>query len=148
MYEEEGTAAEFCRRVRGALDGLEYELVVVDDGSRDGTPAALAAEAAADDRVKVIALSRGFGHQAAMTAGLEHSRGDVVVMMDGDLQDPPELVLAMLDRWREGADVVYAVREERPGETAFKRTSARWFYRLFRRMSGIELAPESGDFRL
>src|SRR3712207_2627646 len=115
MYEEEATAPEFCRRVRGALDGLEYELIVVDDGSRDGTSAALAAEAAADERVKVITLSRNFGHQAALTAGLEHARGDVVVMMDGDLQDPPELVLQMLDRWRAGIDVVYAVRELRPG---------------------------------
>jgi dolichol-phosphate mannosyltransferase len=108
----------------------------------------LAREAAEDERVKVLSLSRNFGHQAALTAGLDHARGDVVVMLDGDLQDPPELILAMLDRWREGADIVYAVREQRPGETAFKRTTARWFYRLFRRLTHVELEPESGDFRL
>jgi polyisoprenyl-phosphate glycosyltransferase len=147
MHDEEDTVAAFCDRVRGALDGLDFEVVVVDDGSRDGTPAALARVAAEDERVKVITLSRNFGHQPALTAGLEHAAGDVVVMMDGDLQDPPEVILPMLDRWREGADVVYAVREERAGETLFKRTSARWFYRLFRSLSKIDL-EESGDFRL
>jgi glycosyltransferase involved in cell wall biosynthesis len=148
MYEEEATAGQFVARVRDALDGVDFELVVVDDGSPDGTGAALAAEAAADERVKVLSLSRNFGHQAALTAGLEHAQGDVVVMLDGDLQDPPELIPTMLDRWREGADVVYAVREQREGETAFKRTTARWFYRSFRRMAQIDLVPESGDFRL
>jgi polyisoprenyl-phosphate glycosyltransferase len=98
--------------------------------------------------VKVLSLSRNFGHQAALTAGLEHAAGDVVVMMDGDLQDPPELIPTMLERWRAGADVVYAVREEREGETAFKTTTARWFYKAFRRMTQIDLVPESGDFRL
>jgi glycosyltransferase involved in cell wall biosynthesis len=148
MYEEEATAGQFVARVRDALDGVDFELVIVDDGSPDGTGAALAAEAAADKRVKVLSLSRNFGHQAALTAGLEHAQGDVVVMLDGDLQDPPELIPTMLDRWREGADVVYAVREQREGETAFKRTTARWFYRSFRRMAQIDLVPESGDFRL
>jgi polyisoprenyl-phosphate glycosyltransferase len=148
MYEEEATASTFVARVREALDGVDFELVVVDDGSPDGTGAVLAAEAAADERVKVLSLSRNFGHQAALTAGLDHAAGDVVVMMDGDLQDPPELIPTMLDRWREGADVVYAVREKREGETAFKRTTARWFYRMFRRMAQIDLVPESGDFRL
>jgi glycosyltransferase involved in cell wall biosynthesis len=148
MYEEEATAAPFVARVRDALEGVPFELVVVDDGSPDGTGAVLAAEAAADERVKVLSLSRNFGHQAALTAGLEHAAGDVVVMMDGDLQDPPELIPAMLERWRAGADVVYAVREQREGETAFKRTSARWFYKAFRRLAQIDLVPESGDFRL
>ena len=148
MYEEQATAAAFCARVRTALDGLDFELLVVDDGSKDATSAVLAAEAAADERVKVLTLSRNFGHQAALTAGLDHAEGDVVVMMDGDLQDPPELVPAMLERWREGADVVYAVREARAGETVFKRTSARWFYRAFRRLTDIDLVEESGDFRL
>jgi dolichol-phosphate mannosyltransferase len=98
--------------------------------------------------VKVISLSRSFGHQAALTAALEHATGDVVAMLDGDLQDPPEVIPEMLERWSEGADVVYAVRTERAGETAFKRTTARWFYSLFGRLADIELAPESGDFRL
>jgi dolichol-phosphate mannosyltransferase len=148
MYDEDATAADFCARVRDALDGLDFELLVVDDGSRDGTAAVLAREAAADERVKVITLSRNFGHQAALTAGLDYARGDVVVMMDGDLQDPPELVPAMLARWADGADVVYAVRDVREGETAFKRTTARWFYRAFGRLAQIELEPDSGDFRL
>ncbi len=148
MHDEADTVAAFHERVMAALEGLQVELVVVDDGSRDGTAAALAAVAAADPRVKVISLSRSFGHQAALTAALEYATGDVVVMLDGDLQDPPEVIPEMLDRWREGADVVYAVRSARAGETAFKRTTARWFYSLFERLADIELAPESGDFRL
>ena len=148
MHDEEGTPAAFHARVAAALRDVPFELVIVDDGSRDGTAAELAALAAADERVKVVTLSRSFGHQAALTAALEHASGDVVVMLDGDLQDPPELIPQMLDRWREGADVVYAVRSHRQGETAFKRTTAGWFYRLFRRMADIDLTPESGDFRL
>jgi glycosyltransferase involved in cell wall biosynthesis len=148
MHDEEGTVEAFHARVTAALEGLPLELVIVDDGSRDATPQKLAGLADADPRVKVITLSRSFGHQAALTAALEHARGDVVVMLDGDLQDPPEVIPEMVDRWREGADVVYAVRRERVGETAFKRTTARWFYRLFGRLADIELEPESGDFRL
>jgi glycosyltransferase involved in cell wall biosynthesis len=148
MHDEVGTVPAFHERVSRALDGEEWELVVVDDGSRDGTGEALARLAATDDRVRVISLSRSFGHQAALTAGLEHARGDAVVMLDGDLQDPPEVITAMLARWRDGADVVYAVRERRAGETPVKLVTARWFYRLFRRLTDVDLAPESGDFRL
>ena len=148
MHDEEATVAAFYERVSAAAGEIPFELVIVDDGSRDGTPAALAGLADRDERVKVITLSRSFGHQAALTAGLEHAEGDVIVMLDGDLQDPPELIGEMLDRWRAGADVVYAVRRERAGETAFKRTTATWFYRLFRALADIELEPESGDFRL
>src|ERR671920_1927116 len=121
---------------------------LVDDGSRDATPALLADLAAADERVKVVTLSRNFGHQAALSAGLDHARGDVVVMLDGDLQDPPELIPEMLAAWRRGADVVYAVRESRAGETRFKIATARWFYRVFAKLARIELAHDSGDFRL
>jgi dolichol-phosphate mannosyltransferase len=148
MFEEEATVAPFLTRVRAALEGLTYEVILVDDGSKDGTATAMAAAAAADPRVKVIALSRNFGHQPALTAGLDHARGDAIVMLDGDLQDPPELIRTMLDRWREGIDVVYAVREERLGETVFKKTTARWFYRVFRSLTKMDLAVESGDFRL
>jgi dolichol-phosphate mannosyltransferase len=140
--------APFCERVTRALDGVEWELVIVDDGSRDGTGEALARAAAADERVRVVTLSRSFGHQAALTAGLDHARGDAVVMLDGDLQDPPEVIPAMLARWREGSEVVYAVREQRPGETPLKLVTARWFYRLFRRLTSVDLTPDSGDFRL
>jgi len=147
LHDEENAVAELHARLTDALQGIPYELVLVDDGSRDGTPAALARLASDDDRVKVVRLSRNFGHQAAITAGLDHARGDVVVMMDGDLQDPPEVVPRLLDAWRAGADVVYAVRQDRQGETLFKRASASWFYRLFRRLAHIDL-EDSGDFRL
>jgi polyisoprenyl-phosphate glycosyltransferase len=148
MHDEQDTARAFHARVAAALEGVNFELVIVDDGSRDDTGAVLAELAAADERVKVVTLSRNFGHQAALTAALEHTSGDVVVMLDGDLQDPPEVIPEMLDRWRAGADVVYAVRSARQGETAFKRTTATWFYRLFRALADIDLTPESGDFRL
>ena len=148
MYEEEEIVARFAERVAAALDGVDYELVLVDDGSRDATAARMADVAAENPRVKVIALSRNFGHQPALTAGLDHARGDAVVMLDGDLQDPPEVIPQMLDRWRQGIDVVYAVRQQRLGETRFKRTSARWFYKLFRRLTRMDLPVESGDFRL
>jgi polyisoprenyl-phosphate glycosyltransferase len=148
MYEEEEIVARFAERVAAALDGLDYELILVDDGSGDATAARMAQVAAEDARVKVIALSRNFGHQQALTAGLDHARGDAVVMLDGDLQDPPELIPQMLEHWRRGIDVVYAVRQQRLGETVFKRTSARWFYRLFRRLTRMDLPVESGDFRL
>ena len=98
--------------------------------------------------MRVITLSRNFGHQSAITAGLDHARGDATVMLDGDLQDPPELIGEMLERWREGADVVYAVRERRTGETRLKLATARWFYRVFSRLSPVPLEPDSGDFRL
>jgi polyisoprenyl-phosphate glycosyltransferase len=148
MLDEEGTAEEFYRRVCAALDGVPFELVVVDDGSTDRTRAILAAQAEKDARVKVVELSRNFGHQTAITAGLDHATGDAVVMIDADLQDPPELIPTMLDRWREGADVVYAVRTEREGETRLKLATARWFYRLISRLSPIDLSPDAGDFRL
>jgi glycosyltransferase involved in cell wall biosynthesis len=148
MHDEEDTVGAFHERAVAALDGIDFELILVDDGSRDGTGELLRALAAADERVKLIALSRNFGHQAAISAGIEHARGDVVVMIDGDLQDPPELIPDMLAAWRRGADVVYAVRESREGETRFKLASAHWFYRLFSKLARIELAHDSGDFRL
>jgi dolichol-phosphate mannosyltransferase len=148
MHDELDTIRPFHARVVAAMDGTDWELVVVDDGSRDGTAEALDELAAEDERVRVVHLSRSFGHQAALTAGLEHARGDAAVMLDGDLQDPPEVIPAMLARWREGVEVVYAVREQRPGETPFKLVTARWFYRLFRRLTSVDLTPDSGDFRL
>jgi dolichol-phosphate mannosyltransferase len=148
MLDEEGTAQAFCDRVRSALDGLPWELVVVDDGSQDSTPQILAAVARADERVKVVTLSRNFGHQTAITAGLDHASGDVVVMIDSDLQDPPELVPTMLEHWRAGSDVVYATRTDREGESRFKLKTADWFYRIMGRVSDVPLAANSGDFRL
>jgi dolichol-phosphate mannosyltransferase len=148
VYDEAAGLAEFHRRVSDALAGIEFELVLVDDGSTDSTPEILAALAASDPRVKVISLSRNFGHQAALTAGLDSAAGDAVAMIDADLQDPPEVIPTMVDRWRAGADVVYAVRTVRPGETRLKLTTSRWFYRLFGRLAHIDLEHNSGDFRL
>jgi len=148
MMNEEETVAPFLARVRAALEGVTFEVILVDDGSKDGTVAAMEAAAAEDARVKIVSLSRNFGHQPALTAGLEHASGDAVVMLDGDLQDPPELIPKMLERWREDVDVVYAVRQQRLGETAFKRVTARGFYKIFRRLTRMDLAVESGDFRL
>jgi dolichol-phosphate mannosyltransferase len=148
MLDEEGTARAFYDRVRSALDGLPWELVVVDDGSKDATPQILAELARADERVKVVTLSRNFGHQTAITAGLDHAAGDVVVMIDADLQDPPELIPTMVEHWRAGSDVVYATRTDRTGESRFKLATARWFYRLMAKVSDVPLAQNSGDFRL
>jgi dolichol-phosphate mannosyltransferase len=148
MLNEEGTARVFCERVRSAMDGLPWELVVVDDGSSDETPAILAELADADTRVKVVTLSRNFGHQMAITAGLDHAAGEAVVMIDGDLQDPPELIPTMVEHWRAGSDVVYTTRTERTGESRFKLTSARWFYSIMGRVSSVPLAANAGDFRL
>jgi polyisoprenyl-phosphate glycosyltransferase len=148
LHDEEDVVGAFHSRTVAALDGVDFELIIVDDGSRDATGERVRALAAADERVKLVTLSRNFGHQAAISAGLEHSCGDVVVMIDGDLQDPPELIPEMLAAWHGGADVVYAVRESREGETRLKLASARWFYRLFGKLARIELAHESGDYRL
>ena len=148
MLNEEETAEAFYGRVVGALDGIPFELVIVDDGSTDATAAILTRLASTDPRVKLVRLSRNFGHQAAITAGLDHARGDAVVMIDADLQDPPEVIVDMLERWKAGADVVYAVREEREGETRFKVATARLFYRLIARLSQLELQQNAGDFRL
>jgi polyisoprenyl-phosphate glycosyltransferase len=145
---EEATIHEFYARVRRALEGINFELVLVDDGSSDGSAAAMELLAAEDPRVRVVYLSRNFGHQTALTAGLDNARGDAVVMLDADLQDPPELIPRMLDHWRRGTDVVYAVREQREGESRFKLATARWFYRLFDTLAQVELQHNSGDFRL
>jgi dolichol-phosphate mannosyltransferase len=148
VYNEEVLVEEFYNRTTRALEGLDYELIIVNDGSNDSTPEKLDRLAAADPRLRVVHLSRNFGHQAALTAGLEHARGNAVAMLDADLQDPPELIRDMLAEWQNGADVVYMVRAERQGETAFKLATARWFYTLFRKLAHVELEPNSGDFRL
>ena len=148
MYDEASTVERFYERVCAALEGVPFELVVVDDGSSDGTAAILDRLASTDPRLRVVHLSRNFGHQTAITAGLDHARGDAVVMIDGDLQDPPEVITQMLDHWRAGADVVFGVRSSRPGETRFKLTSARWFYRLFAKLTQVDLPQDAGDFRL
>ncbi|HWE59041.1 MAG TPA: glycosyltransferase family 2 protein [Solirubrobacteraceae bacterium] len=148
VYQEEATIDRFCTAVADALSGVPYELILVDDGSTDQTPAKLAQLAGDDRRIKVVLLSRNFGHQAALTAGLDHAGGNVAVTLDSDLQDPPSLIPKLLERWRAGADVVYAVRHARAGESRFKLRTAKLFYRLFRSLASVDLQPNSGDFRL
>ena len=148
VYNEEALIDVFYERVCSAMDGIPFELVLVDDGSRDGSLPKLQRLADADPRVKLVVLSRNFGHQTALTAGLDHAQGDAVVMLDADLQDPPELIVQMLDHWRAGIDVVYAVRDQRAGESRFKLATASLFYRIFDWMTQVELQHNSGDFRL
>jgi polyisoprenyl-phosphate glycosyltransferase len=154
MFNEELIVSELDRRLRAflhALPGVEasWEVVFVNDGSKDRTLPMLKELAAAEPRYKIISFSRNFGHQAAITAGVDRAEGEAVVVMDADLQDPPEVVEAMIAKWREGYDVVYAVREKRLGETWFKRATASAFYRLLRTMlGGVDIPVDAGDFRL
>lgn len=148
VHDEAGSLRELYDRLQAALADVETEFVFVDDGSTDGTAQLLDEIADEDESVRVLHLSRNFGHQTALTAGLDHATGDVAVMMDSDLQDPPEVIQDMLARWREGYDVVYGVRTQRAGESAFKLRTARWFYRGFLRLTQVPLHPDSGDFRL
>jgi polyisoprenyl-phosphate glycosyltransferase len=149
-FNEESTLRETHRRVGRTLAQAStgYEIVYVDDGSSDGTPELLRALHAEDPHVRVVYLSRNFGHQFAVTAGLAHARGDAVVIMDADLQDPPEVVLDMVACWLDGYEVVYGVRTDREGETRFKLLTARLFYRLINWLSDTEMPLDTGDFRL
>jgi glycosyltransferase involved in cell wall biosynthesis len=149
-HDEEETLEELVRRLTAALDaipGITWEAILVDDGSKDGTYPLMVALAGRDPRIKIVQLSRNFGHQVALSAGVELARGDAVVLMDADLQHPPELVADFVARWRDGNDVVYGVMQERP-EGWFKRVTARGFYGLLRRMTKIDMPVAAGDFRL
>src|SRR6516162_373017 len=148
VYNEQELVEQFVARAAAAAADYDYELVMVNDGSSDRTPELLDRIASSDRRVRVMHLSRNFGHQAALTAGLEHAVGDVVAVIDADLQDPPELIPDMVAQWSQGADVVYAVRNQREGETPFKLATASVFYRLFDKLAQVNLEPNSGDFRL
>ena len=128
--------------------GETYELIFINDGSRDGSLELLKKLGEEDPALKVVSLSRNFGHQIAITCGLDYACGRAVVIMDADLQDPPELIPELIEKWREGYDVVYAVRERRRGETVFKRVTAALFYRLIRRLAHVEIPADTGDFRL
>ena len=131
-----------------AKEPESFDFLFVDDGSTDGSAAWVAARAAQDARVKLLRLSRNFGHQLAITAGMDHAEGDAVVIMDADLQDPPEVVPQLVARWREGHEVVYAVRTSRSGESWMKRFLAATFYKTFRRMANVDVPLDAGDFRL
>jgi glycosyltransferase involved in cell wall biosynthesis len=150
VYNEEGVLPEFHKRLEKVLDGIREpaEVVYVNDGSRDGTPALLRELRKADARVAVVNLSRNFGKEIALTAGLDHSRGEAVVVIDSDLQDPPELIPELIRRWRDGFDLVYATRQVRSGETFLKKLTAKFFYRIMRAMSRVEIPADTGDFRL
>ncbi len=149
-YNESAVIGLLYERLRPLLDrtDVDLRLLCVDDGSRDDTLAQLIALSTRDPRVGVIALSRNFGKEAAMTAGLDHARGDAAVVIDADLQDPPELIDAFLAHWREGFDVIYGVRRSRAGESWFKRFTAGAFYRVIGRLSRTPVPADTGDFRL
>ena len=140
--------AELCAALVPLQREFETEIVYVDDGSRDGTLEVLRRLAASDARVRYLSFSRNFGHQAALTAGLEHARGDVVVSMDSDLQHPPALVPVLLEKWRAGNDLVLTLRQDDPHLSPFKRLSSRAFYRLLRWLSDTEVRAAASDFRL
>lgn len=150
-FNEEEVLPETHRRLVNVLEGisaLAFELIYVDDGSRDTTLDILRGFQQADPRIRVVVLSRNFGQQMALTAGLESTSGEAVVVMDADLQDPPEVIIEMLDRWRQGVDVAYGRRTERRGETVFKRGTASIFYRILNILADIDIPLDTGEFRL
>ena len=150
-FNEEEVLPETHRRLVDVLEGIPahaFELIYVDDGSSDATLDILCGFQQADPRVRVVVLSRNFGQQMALTAGLESTSGEAVVVIDADLQDPPEVINEMLDRWRRGVDVAYGVRTKREGETLFKRNTASIFYRLLNRLTDIDIPLDTGEFRL
>lgn len=149
-YNEAASLPELYRRVRETLEktGANWELILVDDGSTDGSTDMIRKLASEDVRVRPVIFARNFGHQIAVTAGLDYSRGQAVVIMDSDLQDPPEVISDLIARWREGYEVVYAVRTEREGESWFKLFTASLFYRLIYRITDVDIPMDTGDFRL
>jgi glycosyltransferase involved in cell wall biosynthesis len=152
VYSEEKIIPEFYRRTKNVLAELEnrfdHEILFIDDGSRDGSAVLLKELSRHDPQVKVVSFSRNFGHQFAITAGLDYARGDVLVIIDGDLQDPPEVIPEMLGKWEEGNKVVFGIRKKRRGENPFKLVTAKMFYRLIRLLSDIRIPMDAGDFRL
>lgn len=150
VYNEQEVLPESYRRLTRVLSGMEerYELLFVDDGSRDATRTILRELAARDPRVRFLRFSRNFGHQAAITAGVDASAGRAVVIIDADLQDPPELIPTMVAKWKDGYEVVYGKRTKRKGETPFKKITASLFYRFLRAMANQDIPVDAGDFRL
>ncbi len=150
MFNESGNLDRLFEQLDAVMRGIgvSYEVVCVDDGSRDDTVDRVVAHHRRDGRIRLVELSRNFGKELALTAGLQHATGRAVVMIDADLQHPPELIADMLDAWRDGFEMVIAVRRDREGESLLKRVNARAFYWLFERMSEVRLPPGAGDFRL
>jgi glycosyltransferase involved in cell wall biosynthesis len=150
IFNEIGNLSELYRRISDTLDRSDgtWELLMVDDGSTDGSTEEIRKLAKQDERVKPIIFARNFGHQIAVTAGLDYARGHAVVIIDADLQDPPEVILELISKWKEGYEVVYAQRSEREGETWFKLITASIFYRLIYRITDVQIPMDTGDFRL
>jgi glycosyltransferase involved in cell wall biosynthesis len=150
IYNEIENLPLLYARVRDVMGqtGETWELVLVDDGSKDGSTEVMRKLAAQDERVRPVIFARNFGHQIAVTAGMDYSRGDAVMIIDADLQDPPEVMLDLIKKWREGFQVVYAVRKERVGESAFKLKTAALFYRLINKLTDVKIPLDTGDFRL
>lgn len=150
IYNEIGNIEILYERISKVLDstGESWELLLVDDGSTDGSTEAIRNLANQDERVRPVIFARNFGHQLAVTAGLDYSRGKAVVIIDADLQDPPEVILDLIDKWRDGYEVVYAIRAEREGESWFKLFTASLFYRFIYRITDVNIPLDAGDFRL
>lgn len=150
VFNEEGLIEWSHDRLKETMDktGEDYELIFVNDGSRDNSPELLRGICARDPRSKLISFSRNFGHQCAISAGMAESHGDAVVVIDADLQDPPEVIPVMIEKWREGYDVVYGKRGKRKGETAFKLLTAKVFYRVLDSLTTVDIPVDTGDFRL
>jgi len=149
-YNEEQSLPELYRRINEVMDQTDeiWELVLINDGSADRTAELMSELNAADSRVHYLDFARNFGHQIAVTAGMDYAQGDAVVLIDADLQDPPELILEMIEKWKAGYQVIYAVRSERKGESWFKLFTAKAFYRLIFRITDVEIPLDTGDFRL
>jgi dolichol-phosphate mannosyltransferase len=149
MYNEEAVAEEFLRRATAAFSAFpDYEIIIVDDGSSDRTFEIVSALAEKDSHLKIVRFARNFGHQTATTAGIDLAVGDTVSVIDADLQDPPELIPQMVEMWRGGIDIVFAVRESRAAESAFKKATASTYYRLLRRLAKVDIPVDTADFRL
>lgn len=150
IFNEIQSIPELYRRVCEVMDSISepWELILVDDGSTDGSTGVIRELAEHDNRIRPVIFARNFGHQLAVTAGLDYSRGQAVVIIDADLQDPPEVILDLIAKWREGYEVVYAVRTDREGESWFKLFTASVFYRLIYRITDVDIPMDTGDFRL
>lgn len=150
VYNEEAVILETCKRLKAVMDSMAetYEIIFVNDGSRDRTAFIINEICETDKKIKFIDFSRNFGHQLAITAGMDYAEGEAIIVIDADLQDPPEVIPKMVQKWKEGFNVVYGKRLERKGETIFKKLTARIFYRLMRQMTDIDMPVDTGDFRL